>query len=364
MRMQYVRGNKRDYDQWASWGNIGWSYENVLPFFKKSENARIGRLQKSTYHGTSGGLTVEYAAYTSGLEPLYFKAGQELNILNKNNDYNGQSQMGMSEIQETLRDGVRCSANKAFLRPAKNRPNFHVSLNSFVTKIDIDPVTKQAKGVFFTRDGHDYRIAAQKEVILSAGSIKSPQILMLSGVGAAAHLQQHNISVINDLPGVGENLHDHVAFVPFYTVNNSTSTAPVSILSDKVLTDQTIEDFVHRKVGLVYAHRAKTLAFINTKYQDKLLNWPDVQCNLGSTIDPSGVIEKNGRKLDGYLSISVVLRPRSRGHIRLNSNDSYVYPLIDPNYFADDHDLDTLVSTQNGIYFCSPNLCSMSSHTG
>lgn len=187
---------------------------------------------------------------------------------------------------------------------------------------------------------------------------------MLSGVGAAAHLQQHNISVINDLPGVGENLHDHVAFVPFYTVNNSTSTAPVSILSDKVLTDQTIEDFVHRKVGLVYAHRAKTLAFINTKYQDKLLNWPDVQCNLGSTIDPSGVIEKNGRKLDGYLSISVVLRPRSRGHIRLNSNDSYVYPLIDPNYFADDHDLDTLVSTQNGIYFRSPNLCSMSSHTG
>lgn len=207
--MIYQRGHRRDYDHWAQNGNDGWSYADVLPYFRKSEKCNIRELRDSPYHGRSGYLDIEYAGYRTELSKAFIKAGREFGY--RHTDPNGESLLGFGQAQATMRNGRRCSAAKAFLRPIMDRSNLHISMKSRVTKIVVDPITKQAIAVEFIKNRKPYRIRASKEIILSAGTIASPQLLMLSGIGPAEHLQEFGIPVVQDLR-VGFNLQDHAAF--------------------------------------------------------------------------------------------------------------------------------------------------------
>lgn len=240
--MLYTRGYKADYDRWAELGNTGWSYDDVLPYFKKSERIGIPELRNSTFHGHNGTLDVQYSRYKTKLMKGFLKAGIELgyNITDPNGDHG----IGFSRVQANIRDGRRCSAGKAFIQPAKDRRNLHISLKSWVTKILIDPETKRVQGVEFVKNKKRFSVKVKKEIVLSAGSIGSPQLLMLSGIGPKEDLEKLNITVLQDLK-VGYNLQDHV------TLNGLTFLVNESLtLNDaKLLNFQQIFEYVAQRRG-------------------------------------------------------------------------------------------------------------------
>nr|ACU32627.1 MIP11914p [Drosophila melanogaster] len=218
--MLYTRGHRRDYDEWAAANNSGWSYDELLPYFRKSERIGIPELYKSPYHGRNGQLDVQYTDYRSQLLKAFLKSGREMGY--EITDPNGEHLMGFARSQATIRNGRRCSTSKAFIQPVVNRKNLHISMKSWVTRLIIDPITKTATGVEFVKQRQRYVVRARKEVILSAGTIASPQLLMLSGIGPAEHLREHNITVMQDLP-VGYNLQDHITLNGLvFVVNDST----------------------------------------------------------------------------------------------------------------------------------------------
>lgn len=205
--MIYVRGNANDFNLWESLGNHDWGYENVLRYFKKSEDNRNPYLFKSKYHSTGGLLTVQESPWHTPIVAAFIQAGIQIGY--ENRDVNGEKQTGFMIAQGTIRRGSRCSTAKAFLRPVRLRPNIHFSLNAYVTKIGIDSHTKKADGVYFIKNGKKHFVRANKEIIVSAGALNTPQLLMLSGIGPADHLQSLGIPVVTDLK-VGDNLQDHV----------------------------------------------------------------------------------------------------------------------------------------------------------
>lgn len=364
--MMYVRGNRKDYDRWASLGNPGWNYDAILPYFKKSEDMRIPQHHGSPYHGTGGYLSVEYFRTVSPLKDMFMEAGNELGLINHEDDVNGKTQTGFTRTHGTLRNGLRCSTNKAFLRPAAQRPNLHVSLNSFVEKILINPRTKRAYGVRFTRNSEVYDVFASKEVILSAGSIQSPQLLMLSGVGPTVQLMEHGIRVIQDHPGVGENLQDHIASGgATYLIQNPFNDETLSFVVPKLLNFKTARDFVYRQRGPLYAMpSSEVMAYISSKYQNAHEDWPDLQIFFAAYTDTSdgGIFSKRGSGMsweyyakvyekiiykDAFMIVPLLMRPRSRGRIVLSSKDPKDHPIIFPNYFDDPRDLDVLVSDKS-----------------
>lgn len=273
--MLYVRGNRHDYDQWENLGNFGWGYQNVLHYFKKSEdnwNPYIARRKK--FHNTGGYLTVQEAPWRSPISAAFIRAGEEIGYDNR--DVNGEVQTGFMLPQATLRDGSRCSAAKAFLRPTNKRPNMHFSLNSPVVKINIDPITKKVKGVHFERNGDPFYVEVSKEVILSAGSINTPQLLMLSGIGSAEHLKKLGIPLIANL-SVGDNLQDHVAMVGLTFVVNK----PVSIVQQRFPQASTAAEYVLNGSGpLTHLGTIEGIAFVNTKYANASIDWPDMQLHM------------------------------------------------------------------------------------
>ena len=205
--MLYVRGNRGDYDAWSQAGNTGWSYEEVLPYFRKSEDNRNPYLARDRrHHGTGGLLTVQEPPWKTPLALAFVEAGVEMGYDNR--DCNGATQTGFMLPQATIRRGSRCSTAKAFLRQARDRDNLDIALGSHVMKILIEPGTKQAYGVKLWRDGKIFKVYSRREVILSAGALNSPQLLMLSGIGPASHLSHLGIPVMADL-SVGRNLQDH-----------------------------------------------------------------------------------------------------------------------------------------------------------
>nr|CAH7724673.1 unnamed protein product [Callosobruchus chinensis] len=224
--MLYVRGNKNDYDLWEQLGNPGWNYSSVLKYFIKSEDNRNPYLARSPYHGTGGMLTVQESPWRTPLVLAFLEAGAEMGYPIR--DINGADQAGFMIAQGTIRRGSRCSTAKAFLRPIKRRHNLDIALNAHVTRILINPSTKRAFGVEFIRKGRKQVVMARKEVIMSAGSLNTPQILMLSGVGPKQELTKHGIPVLADLP-VGENLQDHVAMGGLTFMIDK----PVSIVQDR-----------------------------------------------------------------------------------------------------------------------------------
>ena len=205
--MLYARGNPIDFENWLEQGNPGWGYNDVLRYFKKSEDNKDASLARTPYHSAGGYLTVSEAPYKTQLAEAFISAGQEMGY--DVHDVNGKRQTGFMVPQGTIRNGSRCSTAKAFLRPARLRKNLHVTLNSFVARVIIDPLTHITTGVEMVKGNTRYYIQVYKEVLLSAGPINSPQLLMLSGIGPENHLAEMGIPIISGLD-VGKNLQDHI----------------------------------------------------------------------------------------------------------------------------------------------------------
>ncbi len=220
----YIRGNPADYDDWESMGNPGWNWSNVLPYFLKSEdNRQIDDVDKE-FHSTGGMLPVSRFPYTPPIAKSILRGAEELGL--RTQDLNGANNTGFMIAQTTSKNGIRYSSARAFLRPATNRPNLHILTNTTATKVLIDPQSKTATGVeILTQDGHTQRIDVKKEVIVAGGAVNSPQILLLSGVGPSEELQRAGVRVVHNLPGVGKNLHNHVAYFINFFINDTDTRA-------------------------------------------------------------------------------------------------------------------------------------------
>lgn len=359
--MLYIRGNKRDYDTWECMGNVGWGYDSVLPYFKKSEDIRIPEHQNDPYHATGGSLTIEYFAFEQPITRKILEAGEQLGY--RIRDANGELQTGFTRSQATVRDGLRCSTAKAFLRPTSKRKNLHTSVHSLVEKILIDE-QNTAYGVKFKKNGQERIVKATKEVILSAGSVQSPQLLMLSGIGDAEHLKEVGIHPIVNLPGVGKNLQDHIAMGghSFLFDNPYDNGTDYSFNLHAVTSIGAFIDFTINKKGPLYSMmEAEAMAFVNTKYQDPKEDYPDIQLFIAPTADnmDGGLFGKRANGLDdvtyadlyeeilydsSFSIVPLLLRPKSRGYLKLRDANPYSPPLIYPNYYTDPDDIKIMVS--------------------
>ena len=208
--MVYIRGHRSDYDGWAALGNPGWAYDDVLPYFKKSENNEV---VKDDFHGTGGPLNVAKIRTGNPFQEYFLEAGRQLQ-LPMNADFNGAHQMGLGVYQVTQKNGERWSAARAYIEPNLSRPNLKVATGAQARKILFDG--KRAVGVELNRDGKPQSVRARREVILSSGALQSPQLLMLSGIGNAPDLKSAGIDVVHHSPGVGQNLQDHIDFAFSY----------------------------------------------------------------------------------------------------------------------------------------------------
>ncbi|KAJ9582132.1 hypothetical protein L9F63_003527 [Diploptera punctata] len=349
--MIYTRGHPKDYDTWAAMGNEGWSYQDVLPYFLKSEDIGIPEYAEDTkFHSRGGYLSITYPPYRTPLAEAFVKAGLELG--DKYVDYNAESMIGFSYIQSTLNNGTRWSSSRAFLHPIRNRSNFHIKKYSTVTKIIIDPKTKTARGVQFVKNNRQYVVRAKREVIISASSINSPQLLMLSGIGPKKHLEKVGINVIKDLK-VGYNLMDHVALGGFTFLVN----ASVSLLTERILTGNAIGEYLGYHLGpLSIPGGCEAIAFLDVGDND---GYPELELlfqggsvisdytireNFGITQEIWDAVYKPIQNRDSWMVLPMLMRPKSTGRVMLRDNNPFHKPLIYPNYFEHQEDLDVLVA--------------------
>lgn len=351
------RGAAEDYDRWAEMGNEGWAYKDVLRYFKKLETIDIPELRSDiTYHGTEGPVHISYPSFHTPLAEAFLKAAQKRSypII----DYNaGEDMIGFSYVQGTLINGTRMSSNRAYLHPIRNRKNLHVTRESMVRKLLIDRRTNRAIGVEFIKFGRLISVFARKEVILCAGAIGSPQLLMLSGIGPAKHLTELGIDVVRNVPGVGENLMDHVSFGGLtWTVNE-----PVGIKLQEMINpiNPYVADFLLRQTGPITIPGAcEALGFINTKYPEKRAGLPDIELLftgggfkgdfllpivMGFNTEMSHIWNKYVNSY-GWSILPMLLKPKSRGRIRLLANNVNVKPEIEANYFDDPEDVATMIA--------------------
>ncbi|XP_052710371.1 glucose dehydrogenase [FAD, quinone]-like isoform X2 [Crassostrea angulata] len=341
--LHYIRGSRHDFDGWAKEGCQGWSYKDVLPYFIKSEDIQISDLSSSSYHGRGGPVVVSSGVATS-LSDRVFKRGME-ELGYQTLDCNGESQTGFCYGQETVSKGERWSTAKAFLRPAMNRPNLHVSTDSYVTKILRE--NKKAAGISFIKDNVKHVVKANKEVIISGGAVNSPQLLMLSGIGPKEHLSALKIPVEADLP-VGNNLEDHTMLFLLFRDNSSSGSSPsmwshlqyqlfrsgpfakTHLEADAFFGNDKIEPpyfqvtFYSVPVVSFFAHEFPKMENLNPKIRD------GVQSSLKRILEESGGI---------FFTTNILLQPKSRGTIRLQSTDPFDPPLIDPNYLDHPDDI-------------------------
>ncbi|XP_064625725.1 alcohol dehydrogenase [acceptor]-like [Lineus longissimus] len=350
--MTYDRGSKEDYDSWERMGIEGWKYEDLLPYFKRSENVQDADLAKSGHHGSSGPVGVSVTKSTK-VGDLLLKAGQELNL--RSGDYNDGTREGVHYSQTTIKDGKRASASRMYLFPVLERKNLHVIVHAHVRKVIFKE--KKAVGVVFSikRGKKEHRFRAHKEVILSGGAISTPQILMLSGVGPRDHLDEMKIPVVADLQ-VGQNLQDKVALVgPDVYLSQQLSAFP----DDTGCISVKFQYLFYKTGHLAKVYGDDNTIFIKTKLQNEN-DGPDLQCHVypnlaGGVVPTWGFANKTWLRYHsgwhdthGFTPICTLLRPKSRGHIKLNTNNPFDHPIIEPNYFNDEEDLDRLLE---GIRF-------------
>ncbi len=329
--MIYMRGQREDYDHWAELGNKGWSYDDLLPYFKRSEHNERGA---DALHGTGGPLNVMDLRSPNRFGPIFVEAGRQAGFP-VNTDFNGPTQEGVGMYQVTHKNGERFSAAKAYLTPNLSRPNLHVITGAHTTRIVLQG--KRAVGVEYMQGGKLQRIDADKEVLLCAGAIQSPQILMLSGIGPKAHLQSVGIPTLHDLPGVGQNFHDHVDVVQ---VVNAPGVTDLFGLSARGIVNalRGISEWRRQRSGMLTTNFAEAGGFIKSQPEEAT---PDLQFHfvIGKLVD-------HGRKTvfgHGYSCHVCLLRPNARGSIKLASKDPMDAPLIDPNFLGDRDDADRLV---------------------
>ena len=327
----YIRGQREDYDGWAALGNSGWSYDDVLPFFRKLEHNVRG---ESPWHGADGPLWASDIGAKHELIEALIGAGEELGIP-ENDDFNGATQEGIGYYQLTTRHGLRCSTATAYLRPARARPNLRVDTEAHATRILFDG--RKATGVVYRQAGRDVSVTARREVILSAGALQSPQLLQLSGIGPPTLLQGFGIPVVHGLAGVGENLQDHLQ-------------ARVIFRCTKPITTNDILSSPWRKLAMglefAVARRGPMAVGINQggifARTDPALARPDVQFHVATL--SSDMAGSKVHEFSGFTMSVCQLQPESRGHVRLKSPDPLAAPAMQPNYLSTEKDRATLVA--------------------
>ncbi len=324
----YVRGNRGDFDGWAQSGATGWSYDDVLPFFRRLERHPDG---SSEYRGGNGLIPLTVASPPEAMTPMskaWLKAASNAGYP-INPDYNGATQDGFGRAEANYFGGTRQSTATTYLEPALSRPNLSVISGAQATKLIIKG--GRAIGVEYLRRGKLERIDVDSEVILAGGAVNSPQLLQLSGIGPGALLRKHGISVLHDLPGVGENLQDHAAVALKQKI-----TKPYSALAYTRPLKATLglAQYALFRNGPTLSNGIELLAFLRSR---EGLEYPDIQYHFVNLM-----YEDHGRKIiqyEGLMSSANVSRPASRGTIHIASSDPLVAPLIDPNYFSDPEDM-------------------------
>ncbi len=329
--MLYVRGNARDYDEWAALGNPGWGYGDVLPFFRRAEN---NEQFSDDYHGRGGPLNVTYPRYDTDLNQRFLKAAAQ-NGLPLNPDYNGARQDGAFLYQVTHKDGERCSAAKAYLTPNLSRPNLRVITDATAERILFDG--RRAAGVAYLKGGETQTATARREVIVSSGAFGSPPLLMLSGIGAGYELRSHNVDVVLDSAGVGKNLQDHIDYVQTWRTPSWSETVGVSLRGVARLA-KAVPQWGRRRTGLMTTTYATAGAFIRST--------PDAPAPDLQLVFVVAIVDDHARKMHLGHGISChvdVLRPFSRGAVTLASRDPRDAPAIDPRFLSDERDVKLLV---------------------
>jgi len=330
--MVYTRGNRADYDHWASLGNPGWSYQDVLPCFKRSENNQC--FGANDYRGTGGPLQVSYLRSPGPLNEVFLQASEQCG-LPRTPDYNGAQQWGVGPSQVMQSGGERCSAARAYITPIKDRSNLHIITHAQAQRIVLE--NGKAVGVHYQREGHDALVRARREVLLCAGAFGSPHLLMLSGIGPQAHLQEHGITPVHALEGVGQNLQDHITTVLIHRTARQEASLGVS-LRGIVQAIRSIFEWRNHRTGWVTSNVAESQGFLKTDPQAEL---PDIQLAMCM-----GIIDDHNRKAHlghGYTLHATLCRPKSRGSVRLQSGRASDAPLIDPGFFSHPDDMATLI---------------------
>jgi choline dehydrogenase len=325
----YVRGQKEDYDRWAELGNPGWSYWEVLPYFKKSEDQERGA---SEYHGVGGPLKVSDLRLRRPIADLFIQGARDIGIP-YNDDYNGATQEGVAYFQQTASKGLRWSTAKGFLRPAMGRPNLVVITRAQTTRVLFEG--KKTAGVEYRHNGELHCALASNEVILCAGAIGSPQILQCSGVGPRALLQSVGVPLVHDLPGVGQNLQDHLQIRLVFKTRLKTLNDEVNSLINKLWIGM---QYVFSRSGPLTLAASQVAIFTRS---NPAVDRPDIQFHMQPlSADKPG----NGtHRFSAFTSSVCQLRPHSRGHVAIKSADPLQYPGIYPNYLSDPRDQTVVV---------------------
>ncbi|XP_055530707.1 glucose dehydrogenase [FAD, quinone]-like [Wyeomyia smithii] len=353
--MIYTRGNRRDYDGWARAGNPGWSWEEILPYHIKAERANIRDFDDNGFHGKRGPLSVEDCPFRSKVSHAFVRSAQQAGY--RYLDYNAGEHIGVSYLQANTERGFRVTSGTAYLTDVVNRKNLHILTKAWVTKLLIDPESKETKGVLFTHNKEYITVKAKQEVILSAGAFESAKLLMLSGIGPYHHLSELGIPLIADLP-VGEILYEHPGvFGPIYLVK-----APIDnfIQLDDNINLRNIIKLLNGR-GVFTTNSVESLMYVKTPFAaspDPGL--PDVEIMQAFTsVDfDSGpgtalAFRLSNETYDGYFRpirnirsfqyLPMLLKPRSRGKLRLKSQNPFQHPRFDFQYFTDDRDIEALV---------------------
>ncbi len=324
--MVYIRGNPLDYDEWAEAGNSGWAWKDVKSYFLKAEN---NEQFDGPHHSKGGPLNVTFINTPSKMERDLVAAAESLQY-RENRDFNGDTQDGFGIHQTTTKNGRRWSAAMAYIRPAERRKNLTILTHSPVSRIAIE--NGRATGVELPGNR---QIKARREVILSAGAITSPKVLMLSGIGDAEALAKHGIASVHHLPGVGQNHQDHAAVGILMRTRSRTPYGFSWPVVPRLAWNTFEYLFKRRRTGLFSSNLVESGGFIRTRRD---LSRPDIQYVFvpGHRATPPNMIESG----HGYSIFSVLLRPKSRGEIRLAGADPAQAPIIDPRFYSDEEDME------------------------
>ncbi len=327
----YIRGNRSDYDHWRDLGCTGWGYEEVLPYFRRAENNE--RL-RDEFHGQCGPLNVADPSFRHPLSELFVASAQTAGVPH-NPDFNGANQDGVGFFQLTQRNGERLSTATAYLRPALERSNLHVLTHALTTRIHFD--RQRAVGVNLIHDGQSKMAEAEREVILAGGAINSPQLLLLSGIGPASELAPLGIPIVQDLPGVGKNLQDHLMTAVRYDI-----TEPISLFgATPEMTQLAMQAWEQHRAGPLTSNVAEAGAFIRS---DSGSDRPDLQYLFLPYSVPDTHAAMFQPERHGVTLVFYPCRPASRGQITLASTDPLSQPLIDPNYLDQSADVQLILA--------------------